>query len=208
MLPANAGDTAVEVTALLIHSSGEWISNSLTMPHKGDPHSIASGISYARRYLYSMVGVVADDDDDGNAAVGRTAPQAAPVAKPAPVAAKVTPSKPVVIAPVAKPAPVVAAPVVAPEAPIIGTVTGADYDADPTQTAKMPSVHPPFDDGPLSEEQVTGLRGAFVSLRYGSSAAQQKCREVCGKERDAMTSADGDTLLLALQAELAQRGQT
>jgi len=198
MLPANAGDTAVEVTALLVHSSGEWISNSLTMPHKGDPHSIASGISYARRYLYSMVGVVADDDDDGNAAMGRPSPApvaapARPVAPPvAPPAPKVEPSRPVVLA----------KPVAPPVAPPL-----AEPETDGTRTAKMDSLPSP-DDGAMSDALISDLRAAFVALRFGSTGANAKCLEVCGKPRSEMTTSDGETLLMALQAELMKKGQS
>ena len=199
MLPANAGDTAVEVTALLVHSSGEWISNSLTMPHKGDPHSIASGISYARRYLYSMVGVVADDDDDGNAAMGRPSP--APVAAPArPVAPPVAPPAPKV-----EPSRTVApSRTVVLEKPVAPPV--AEPETDGTRTAKMDSIPP--DDGAMSDALISDLRAAFVALRYGSTGANAKCLEVCGKPRSEMLASDGETLLMALKAELMQRGQS
>ncbi len=63
----------VLVTTLLTHSSGEWIKETLSIkPAKDDAQSIGSAVSYARRYcLSALVGIVADDDDDGNAAVGR-----------------------------------------------------------------------------------------------------------------------------------------
>lgn len=52
---------------MLMHSSGQYISgvNPLYIP-KGDMQSLGSAITYARRYAYaSMIGVVADVDDDG-----------------------------------------------------------------------------------------------------------------------------------------------
>jgi len=64
------GDGAmVEVETVLLHSSGQWISSTLTMrPTKGDPQAFGSAITYARRYaLAGIVGVVTEDDD-GNAA--------------------------------------------------------------------------------------------------------------------------------------------
>lgn len=60
-----AGPPAVIVTTLLIHSSGEWISEETTMwPKDGGPQAIGTCTSYARRYaLAAMVGVYQVDDD-------------------------------------------------------------------------------------------------------------------------------------------------
>ena len=73
----------------LVHTSGEWmLSEYPVTPQKNDPQGFGSAVTYARRYtLSSLVGVVADDDDDGNAASGQQAParQANGNAKPAPV---------------------------------------------------------------------------------------------------------------------------
>lgn len=62
-------DGRVGVTTLLMHASGQWISDTLVMkPTKDDPQGVGSCITYARRYaLAAMVGV-APEDDDGNAA--------------------------------------------------------------------------------------------------------------------------------------------
>lgn len=78
----------VGVTTLLMHSSGQWISDTLVMkPTKDDPQGVGSCITYARRYaLAAMVGV-APADDDGNAA-----------------SEKVTGSKPVAVKAAPKPA--------------------------------------------------------------------------------------------------------
>ena len=64
------GGDSVTVSTTLLHSSGQWISGDLTMkPAKADPQGIGSAITYARRYaLAAIVGIVADEDDDGNAA--------------------------------------------------------------------------------------------------------------------------------------------
>ena len=58
------------LTTILMHSSGEWISQDLTMPlAKVDPQGYGSAITYARRYaLASVLGIVAGEDDDANAA--------------------------------------------------------------------------------------------------------------------------------------------
>ena len=70
MVAAPEGYVAVETR--LLHSSGESLSSTCTLPAtKKDAQGYGSAITYARRYgLSAMVGVVADDDDDGNAATG------------------------------------------------------------------------------------------------------------------------------------------
>jgi hypothetical protein len=66
---AGDGDT-VSVTTTLLHTSGQFIGGTLTLkPTKADPQGLGSAITYARRYaLSAILGIVADDDDDGNAA--------------------------------------------------------------------------------------------------------------------------------------------
>jgi hypothetical protein len=67
-------DGRVGVTTILMHASGQWISDTLVMkPTKDDPQGVGSCITYARRYaLAAMVGV-APEDDDGNAASAKPA---------------------------------------------------------------------------------------------------------------------------------------
>lgn len=69
-LPIDGEPNRVTLTTLLLHASGQFISTTFSTPlMKQDPQGIGSALSYLRRYaLSSMVGVVADDDDDGNAA--------------------------------------------------------------------------------------------------------------------------------------------
>lgn len=56
----------VEITTRLIHDSGEWIESTLSlMPKNGDPQSIASAITYGRRYsLCAIVGIAPEEEDD------------------------------------------------------------------------------------------------------------------------------------------------
>jgi len=65
-----AGNTVSVLTTMLMHSSGQWISGSQILnPVKNDPQGIGSAITYARRYgLSAIIGIVSDEDDDGNAA--------------------------------------------------------------------------------------------------------------------------------------------
>lgn len=81
--PRTVEGKGVEVETMLVHKSGEFMSETLFMPvHKWDAHGIGSGITYGRRYGLSAVLCVASDDDDGNGAVqAGPAPAAAPAKK-------------------------------------------------------------------------------------------------------------------------------
>ena len=61
------------VLTVLMHSSGQWISSRVRMPvaQAGNPQSLGSAITYARRYSYcAILGLVGMEDDDGNTACG------------------------------------------------------------------------------------------------------------------------------------------
>lgn len=63
----------IEVTSVLYHKSGQWISEVCTWPVSStDNRSIGSGMTYARRHSYlALLGIAAeDDDDDGERARG------------------------------------------------------------------------------------------------------------------------------------------
>lgn len=74
---------AVTVETMLLHSSGEWISNAVTMPlEKANAQGVGSAITYGRRYgLSALLSLTTDEDDDGQAASTKPAAKAAP--KPA-----------------------------------------------------------------------------------------------------------------------------
>lgn len=66
-------DGTITVATVLLHASGETLASpGVTIrPAKADAHGIGSAITYARRYdLCALLGIVADVDDDGNAASG------------------------------------------------------------------------------------------------------------------------------------------
>ena len=66
-----SSDNGVDtLTTLLLHESGQFISHSMILHlPKQDPQGQGSALTYARRYAYmGALGLVADDDDDGNAA--------------------------------------------------------------------------------------------------------------------------------------------
>lgn len=60
----------VWLETILLHASGEQIAGRYPLrPQQQTPQGFGSALTYARRYsLAAMVGVVADEDDDGNAA--------------------------------------------------------------------------------------------------------------------------------------------
>jgi len=70
----------VFLITILSHTSGEWISGRYPiMPIKQDPQGFGSAITYARRYMFSAITGIAQDDDDGNAAsTAKPAPQPKP----------------------------------------------------------------------------------------------------------------------------------
>jgi hypothetical protein len=72
--PTRAEGPHVTVTTMLIHTSGEWISEELTLTAgQNTPQAVGSAITYGRRYgLAAMVGI-APEDDDGEAAEPRNA---------------------------------------------------------------------------------------------------------------------------------------
>ena len=58
------------LTTILMHTSGQWIEDTMEMrPTDDKPQSVGSAITYARRYaLGAVLGLATEDDDDGNAA--------------------------------------------------------------------------------------------------------------------------------------------
>lgn len=83
--PSTSPEGHVALTTLLLHSSGQWIADTLTVAPKDDgPQAMGSAITYARRYALAAFAGVAPEDDDGEAAEGRgkSAKAPAPV-KPA-----------------------------------------------------------------------------------------------------------------------------
>jgi len=58
------------LTTTLLHKSGQYLENQMVLHlPKQDPQGQGSAVTYARRYAYmAILGLVADDDDDGNAA--------------------------------------------------------------------------------------------------------------------------------------------
>lgn len=73
-------EAGISVSTLITHASGQWMEfGPLVVPlAKHDAHGVGSATTYGKRFgLSASLGIVADDDDDGNAAVG-TPPQKLP----------------------------------------------------------------------------------------------------------------------------------
>jgi hypothetical protein len=71
-----AGEGAARtMTTTLLHESGEWMSSTTTLPGQATTaQEFGSQVTYMRRYaIVSILGVVADEDDDANAADGNSA---------------------------------------------------------------------------------------------------------------------------------------
>ena len=64
-------ENVVQITTTLIHKSGEWVRFEPLVMKAASPYAqeIGSAITYGRRYnISSVLGLGAEDDDDGNAA--------------------------------------------------------------------------------------------------------------------------------------------
>lgn len=72
---ASYSDSMAHVETIILHATGEYISETLSLPVvKHDAQSIGSVVTYARRYSWAAICGLAQEDDDGNAAVGRDKP--------------------------------------------------------------------------------------------------------------------------------------
>lgn len=62
------------VQTLLLHESGEYISSftEIVFSKQGDAQAHGSGVTYARRYGLQSICNIGSEDDDGNAASGKT----------------------------------------------------------------------------------------------------------------------------------------
>lgn len=75
------------VETLLVHQSGEWLSNGAVVPMaKSDPQGAGAALTYGRRYsLSALLSISSDEDDDGNHASVPTQRERQPAA-PTPTA--------------------------------------------------------------------------------------------------------------------------
>jgi hypothetical protein len=117
------GDT---LTTVLLHKSGQFISDTMHLrPVKDDPQAQGSATTYGRRYAYmAALGLVADEDDDGNAGSSGTR-------KPAAAKSKATISKPPTAASVESVKADLAASLV--DQPLLGQISAAAKTLWPTR---------------------------------------------------------------------------
>jgi len=68
--PIHSTDGRLHLMTRLAHA-GEWMTGYFSIPvQKNDAHGMGSAVTYARRFgLMAALGLVADEDDDGNGAV-------------------------------------------------------------------------------------------------------------------------------------------
>ena len=78
------GTALLELETRFLHASGQWAADTLVVPlSKVDAQGVGSATTYARRYALAAFACIAQADDDGEAAIGRTS---SPMAKVQPVA--------------------------------------------------------------------------------------------------------------------------
>jgi hypothetical protein len=62
-----------DLVTSLLHSSGAYLSGRAALPQSADIQGLGSAVTYMRRYaIQAMLGIAAEDDDDGNRSVGNT----------------------------------------------------------------------------------------------------------------------------------------
>lgn len=81
--PIHAEDGRLHIVTRVAHA-GEWIKSHFSIPvTKQDPQGYGSATTYAKRFtLAAALGIVADEDDDGNSASARPAPRQEPKPEP------------------------------------------------------------------------------------------------------------------------------
>lgn len=72
-------ETYVQLTTILMHTSGQMLSSTVATPmgKKQDAQAVGSAITYLRRYALQSIMGLPVEDDDGNAASRRTVQPAA-----------------------------------------------------------------------------------------------------------------------------------
>lgn len=69
----------VSVETMLMHSSGEWLSSTISAPvTKQDAQGVGSATSYCRRYALAAICGIAQEDDDASGSIGASTKQAEP----------------------------------------------------------------------------------------------------------------------------------
>jgi hypothetical protein len=77
-MPGTSVDMRPTLTTLLLHTSGEYLMDeAILLIDKQNAQGYGSAVTYYRRYgLSAVLGLISDEDDDGNAASTTNSPQA------------------------------------------------------------------------------------------------------------------------------------
>lgn len=212
---ASADTGGHQLRTWLCHASGAMIEVETDLPRTETIQKLGSAVTYLRRYVaQALLGVSADEDDDGNAADGNQRTKVdRPVARPTPSAAP--PARQATVpAPPARPEPSPA-----PQArPAQGTVSShgqerAEAQGEITQgTPKTEPTPPQITREPegITAEQDIELTALYKKLKYGRAAAGDHMRKVLGPDKTPATlsRADAEKLLVAVRqlAEPAAQG--
>lgn len=88
--PVGIDGRSVKIMTMLLHKSGQYVRTVTTIPcAKSDAQGIGSALTYGRRYALSALVGIAQEDDDGNAAVQHSAATPRRQARRTPPAKKV-----------------------------------------------------------------------------------------------------------------------
>jgi hypothetical protein len=69
----DAADGGVRVVTRIYHVSGQWLEAAVGLAKPKSMQALGSALTYTRRYsLQALLGIAAEDDDDGSAASGQT----------------------------------------------------------------------------------------------------------------------------------------
>jgi len=75
--PGALVEGAIEITTMIMHTSGQWLRSTLHVPlSKRDPQGVGSAITYGLRYSLMATLGLPPVDDDGESAMDRNSPSA------------------------------------------------------------------------------------------------------------------------------------
>lgn len=94
--PVSGVDGGYQLRTIIAHKSGASMTSTMRLPRSEDVKALGSTITYLRRYsLQALLGLAAEEDDDGSAATGDKYERKAKGAKQAPKAPPPPVEKPV-----------------------------------------------------------------------------------------------------------------
>ena len=210
----------VTVAAVLLHESGEERRVSMTFPFKYERvQQLGSLVTYLKRYATEAVlGVCAEQDDDGNAADGNgrqmSERKPAPAVKPAPVAAKPAPvtksshgqdraEAAGTIAPKAEtPRVTIVMPDATGPADVIELASAPFVPPTPVTAATVPPLAAPGETAVeylLTEEQDAEIGGLFKARKMTRAAATKIVQDVTGKDPAHLLRPDAEKLIAHLR---------